>query len=103
MMRCFVCVVLLVASVMASPAHAAMSAVNPALLQNLDTRPKKVVLLAPDTCKPADKRVDTGEAAPRLRHYLALNRAAADRTYIEYYISLMDSAALADNNLPKAE
>jgi hypothetical protein len=32
---------------MASPALAAMSAVNPALLQNPETRPKKVVLLPP--------------------------------------------------------
>lgn len=47
MMRRFVCLVLLAASVLASPAQAAMSAVNPALLQNLDTRPKKVVLLPP--------------------------------------------------------
>lgn len=46
-MRRFVCVVLLAASVLASPAQAAMSAINPALLQNLDARPKKVVLLPP--------------------------------------------------------
>lgn len=49
------------------------------------------------------KRGDPGEAATRLRHYLALDPGAADRTYVEYYISLMDSAAPADNNLPKAE
>lgn len=47
MMRRFVCVVLLAASVQASPAQAAMSAVSPTVLQNLDTRPKKVVLLPP--------------------------------------------------------
>jgi hypothetical protein len=39
--------VLVAASVMASPALAAMSAINPALSQNLAARPKKVVLLPP--------------------------------------------------------
>lgn len=48
MMRQFVCAALLVAtSVIATPALAAMSAVNPSLSQNLDARPKKVVLLPP--------------------------------------------------------
>lgn len=47
MMRRFVGAVVLAASVMASPALAAMSAVNPALVQNLEARPKKVVLLPP--------------------------------------------------------
>ncbi len=47
MMRRFVSAVLIAASVMASPALAAMSAINPALLQNLDARPKKIVLLPP--------------------------------------------------------
>lgn len=48
MMQRLVYVVLLIAtSVIATPALAAMSAVNPALSQNLDTRPKKVVLLPP--------------------------------------------------------
>ena len=47
MMRRFVGAVVLAASVMASPALAAMIAVNPALVQNLDARPKKVVLLPP--------------------------------------------------------
>lgn len=40
-------VMLVAASVMATPVLAAMSAVNPALSQNLDSRPKKVVLLPP--------------------------------------------------------
>lgn len=40
-------VLLIIGSVMASPALAAMSAVNPALSQNLEQRPKKVVLLPP--------------------------------------------------------
>lgn len=47
MMRRFVSAVLIAASVMASPALAAMSAINSALLQNLDARPKKIVLLPP--------------------------------------------------------
>src|SRR5512139_2548264 len=38
---------LITGSVMATPALAAMSAVNPALTQNLAQRPKKVVLLPP--------------------------------------------------------
>ena len=47
-MRSILCAVLLiVSSVMGSPALAAMSAVNPALSQNLEQRPKKVVLLPP--------------------------------------------------------
>lgn len=43
------CVAILLAtiSVTATPGRAAMTAVNPALTQNLDTRPKKVVLLPP--------------------------------------------------------
>lgn len=49
------------------------------------------------------KRGDTGETNTRLRQYLALDPTAADRTFVEYYISLMDSPAPADNNLPKAE
>lgn len=48
MMRRLIGAVLLAAvSVMASPALAAMSAVHPALSQNLEVRPKKVVLLPP--------------------------------------------------------
>jgi hypothetical protein len=48
MMRRLIGAVLLVAvSVMASPVLAAMSAIHPALSQNLDARPKKVVLLPP--------------------------------------------------------
>lgn len=39
--------ILVAASVMATPSLAAQSAVNPALSQNLDARPKKVVLLPP--------------------------------------------------------
>ncbi len=47
MMRLFVVAVWWVASVLASPAQAAMSATSPALLHKLDSRPKKVVLLPP--------------------------------------------------------
>ena len=38
---------LLAASVMAMPALAAMSVINPAFSQNLEARPKKAVLLPP--------------------------------------------------------
>lgn len=48
MMRQIVSALMLVAaSVMATPALAAMSALNPALSQNIESRPKKVVLLPP--------------------------------------------------------
>ena len=46
-MRTFLAVILLAASVLATPALAAMSAVNPALTQNLAAHPKKIVLLPP--------------------------------------------------------
>ncbi len=47
MVRLLVVAVCWAASVLASPAQAAMSATNPALQHNLDSRPKKVVLLPP--------------------------------------------------------
>lgn len=46
-MRTVFAVILVAASVLATPALAAMSAVNPALTQNRVERPKKVVLLPP--------------------------------------------------------
>ena len=47
-MRKTICAAILIAaSVLATPAFAAMSAVNPALTQDLAQRPKKVVLLPP--------------------------------------------------------
>ena len=46
-MRTFFALILMAASVLATPALAAMSAVNPALTQNLAARPKKIVLLPP--------------------------------------------------------
>lgn len=46
-MRTLFAAILMAASVLATPALAAMSAVNPALMQHLDKRPKKVVLLPP--------------------------------------------------------
>lgn len=49
------------------------------------------------------KRGDSREAAARLRHYLTLDPDAADRTYVQYYITLMDSPAPADNNSSKSE
>ncbi|MFN3544575.1 MAG: hypothetical protein ACK4UX_06960 [Thiobacillus sp.] len=47
MMRRFVGAVLIALSVLATPALAAQSAVNPALVQNVSARPKKLVLLPP--------------------------------------------------------
>lgn len=47
MLRILGAMMLAVAGLMAAPVLAAMSAVNPALSQNLDVRPKKVVLLPP--------------------------------------------------------
>lgn len=46
-MRRFVGAVLIALSVLATPALAAQSAVNPALVQNVSARPKKLVLLPP--------------------------------------------------------
>jgi hypothetical protein len=46
-MRTLFAAILMAASVLSTPALAAMSAVNPALMHNLDKRPKKVVLLPP--------------------------------------------------------
>jgi hypothetical protein len=46
-MRALFALILVATSVLATPALAAMSAVNPALTQNLVARPKKVVLLPP--------------------------------------------------------
>ncbi len=46
-MRTLFALILMAASVLATPALAAMSAVNPALTQNLAARPKKIVLLPP--------------------------------------------------------
>lgn len=46
-MRTLFALILVAASVLATPALAAMSAVNPALTQNPAARPKKVVLLPP--------------------------------------------------------
>lgn len=47
MQRIVGAVLLIAATILAAPALAAMSAVNPALSQNLEARPKKVVLLPP--------------------------------------------------------
>lgn len=47
MLRIVGVVILVAASALAPSARAAMSAVNPSLSQNLDVRPKKVVLLPP--------------------------------------------------------
>jgi hypothetical protein len=46
-MRTLFAAILMAASVLATPALAAMSAVNPALMHNLDKRPNIVVLPPP--------------------------------------------------------
>ncbi|MGA9165330.1 MAG: hypothetical protein WBZ31_12815 [Thiobacillus sp.] len=46
-MRTLFAMILIAASVLATPALAAMSAVNPALMHNQDKRPNKVVLPPP--------------------------------------------------------
>jgi predicted Zn-dependent protease len=44
------------------------------------------------------KRGDRARAAPLLRHYLELAPAAADRGYVEYYLTLMESQKPVDND-----
>jgi len=43
------------------------------------------------------KRGDMARAAPRLQHYLELAPGAADRAYVEYYLTLMDRQNSTDN------
>lgn len=49
------------------------------------------------------KRGQTEDAARRLRRYLELAPAAADRSFVEYYIRLMDAADDANHNQIKVE
>ena len=44
------------------------------------------------------KRGDTARAAALLRQYLALAPGAADRAYVEYYLTLMETQHPADND-----
>ena len=44
------------------------------------------------------KRGDTARAATLLRQYLALAPGAADRAYVEYYLTLMETQHPADND-----
>ena len=108
-------VLLIIGSVMASPALAAMSAVNPALSQNLEQRPKKVVLLPPQifvfelSAGGVPTRMADWEAAARdnlvsaatriasASHLLELIRApqlqSADADLLEAHIGLYDRVA----------
>ena len=108
-------VMLVIASVMAIPALAAMSAINPALSQHLDTRPKKIVLLPPQVfvyelsaggvpTRMADweatARDNLSAAATRLAHDLNLFELtpvppleAASLDQLEAHIGLYDRVA----------
>lgn len=108
-------VLLIIGSVMASPALAAMSAVNPALSQNLEQRPKKVVLLPPQifvfelSAGGVPTRMADWEAAARdnlvsaatrmasASHLFELIRApqlqSADADLLEAHIGLYDRVA----------
>lgn len=108
-------VLLIIGSVMASPALAAMSAVNPALSQNLEQRPKKVVLLPPQifvfelSAGGVPTRMADWEAAARdnlvsaatrmasASHLFELIRApqlqSADSDLLEAHIGLYDRVA----------
>ena len=44
------------------------------------------------------KRGDTARAAALLRQYLALAPGAADRAYVEYYLTLVEAPNPADND-----
>ena len=45
------------------------------------------------------KRGDMARAAPLLRHYLELAPGAADRAYVEYYLTLTEAQSSTDNGL----
>ena len=89
MMRTVCAAMLLAASVTATPALAAMSAVNPALTQNLDARPKKVVLLPPQvfvfelSAGGVPTRMADWEAAARDNLTSAATRQARDANVFE--------------------
>lgn len=85
------CLAILLAttSLTASPARAAMSAVNPDLVQNLDARPKKVVLLPPQifvfelSAGGVPTRMADWEAASRDNLRTAAMRQAQDARVFE--------------------
>lgn len=86
-----VCAAILFAliSVTANPARAAMSAVNPAMVQNLDARPKKVVLLPPQifvfelSAGGVPTRMGDWEAAARANLSAAARQGAAESRVFE--------------------
>ena len=106
MMRPFVCAVLLIAtSVIVTPALAAMSAVNPTLSQNLDARPKKVVLLPPQIFV---FELSAGGVPTRMANWEATARdnltAAATRTAHEFKLfELVPSPRLETQDLDLLE
>jgi hypothetical protein len=89
MMRTVCAAILLAASVTATSALAAMSAVNPALTQNFDARPKKVVLLPPQvfvfelSAGGVPTRMADWEAAARDNLVSAATRLARDASVFE--------------------
>ena len=98
-------VILVTASVMATPAPAAMSAVNPALSQNLDARPKKVVLLPPQvfvfelSAGGVPTRMADWEAAARDNLVAAATRLARDSGLFE----LVPTPSLAPADLDQLD
>lgn len=98
-------VILVTASVMATPAPAAISAVNPALSQNLDARPKKVVLLPPQvfvfelSAGGVPTRMADWEAAARDNLVAAATRLARDSGLFE----LVPTPSLAPADLDQLD
>ena len=94
-MRTLFAVILVAASVLATPALAAMSAVNPALTQNLVARPKKVVLLPPQVFV---YELSAGGVPTRMADWEATARdnliAAATRLSHEAGFELLPAPAL---------
>jgi hypothetical protein len=87
--------ILVAASVLATPALAAMSAINPALTQNLVARPKKVVLLPPQVFV---YELSAGGVPTRMADWEATARgnlaAAATRLSREAGFELLPAPAL---------
>jgi len=79
---------LLAASVMAMPALAAMSVINPAFSQSLEARPKKVVLPPPQVFV---FELSAGGVPTR-------GRLGGHRTHVEYYLALMETQKPVDND-----
>lgn len=93
---------LLAASVMAMPALAAMSAINPAFSQNLEARPKKVVLLPPQvfvfelSAGGVPTRMADWEATARDNLITATTRQAQDSRLFELVPAPAPTSAALD-------